>query len=215
MSGCLSGRFPRGRGTIDDEMRRERGFVVADMLVAMTILVGFVLVTAYNFSRPSRLHPAALALQAALVEGRSLAMTFGQISDAAGSAGFSGLDGATVTITPDPADPQGSVIAVWRSRPRMNGDPLTADPGFPPQHVPLRYTSSTAGAEPFSILISSAGYASIQGHFPPTLPPPNVLETDPGCLETGETISVVEVMQTETHRFECREGTYDASVSAE
>jgi hypothetical protein len=195
-------------------MRRERGFVAADMLVAMAILVGFFLVTAFNFSRPPRLHPAALALQAALVEGRSLAMTFGQISDVAGGAGFSGLDGATVTVTPDPANAQGSVISVWRSRPQMNGDPLTPDPGFPPQHVPLRFISSTVGAEPFSILISSAGYASIQGKFPTALPPPNALATDPGCHEAGETITVVDVMQTETHRFECREGIYDASVSA-
>jgi type II secretory pathway pseudopilin PulG len=194
-------------------MRGERGFTVVDMLVATAILAGLVLVTAFNFSRPPKLHPAALALQAALSEGRSLATTFGQISDVRGSVGFSGLDGATVTITPDPLDADRSVISVWRSRPRSNGDPLTLDPGFPPQHVPVRFTSSTAGPEPFSVLISSAGYASIQGGFPSELPPPNTLETDPGCREEGESIAVVDGSQTETHRIECREGIYDASVS--
>ena len=194
-------------------MRGERGFTVVDMLVATAILAGFVLVTAFNFSRPPKLHPGALALQAALVEARSLAMTFGQISDVAGGPGFAGLDGATVTITPDVADARGSIIGVWRSRPRMNGDPLVPDPGFPPQRVPVRYISSTAGAEPFSILISSAGYTSIAGQFPSSLPPANSLAEDPGCHEAGESISVVDGGQTETHRIECREGTYDTSAS--
>ena len=209
----MRGRVSRPPGTNGEEMRGERGFTVVDMLVATAILAGFVIVTAFNFSRPPKLHPAALALQAALVEGRSLAMTFGQISDVAGAPGFAGLDGATVTITPDPANAQGSVIEVWRSRPRMNGDPLTPDPGFPPQRVPVRYISSTAGAVPFSILISSAGYASIQRQFPGTLPPPNSLAEDPGCHEAGEFISVVDGGQSETHRIECREGTYDTSVT--
>ncbi len=201
-------------GTNTGVMRRERGFGVVDLLVATGILAGFVLVTAFNLSRPPTLHPGALALQSALVEGRSLAMTFGQISDVAGGVGFAGLDGATVTVTRDPADPQhGSVIAVWRSRPRTSGDPLTADPGFPPQRVPVTFTSSTAGTEPFSILISSSGYASIQGRYPTALPPPNSLATDPGCHEDGESISVVDAAQSETHRLECREGVYDASVS--
>jgi hypothetical protein len=195
-------------------MRRERGFTVADMLVATAILAGFILLTALNYSRPPKVHPAALVLQAALLEGRSLAMNYSRISDVRGGAGFSGLDGATVTITPDPLYPSGgSVIAVWRSRPRTSGDPLVADPAYPPQHVPVRFTSSTAGAEPFSILSSSAGYASIQRDFPDTLPPPNALGADPGCHEDGESIAVSDGTRSETHRFECREGLYDASES--
>ncbi len=208
----LEGRVLPALGTYSGRMHRARGFTVVDLLVATAILSGFVLATAFNFSRPPELHPAALALQAALVEGRSLAMAFGQISDAPGSVGFSGLDGATVTLTPDPGDAAGTVIGVWRSRPQASGDPLVPDPGFPPQHIPARFTSSTAGAEPFSILISSAGYASVQGRFPATLPPPNSLTTDPGCHENGEAISVSSGGASETHRFECREAVYDASI---
>ncbi len=194
-------------------MRREHGFTLIDLSVATAILCGFLIVTAFSLSRPPKLHLAALALQAALVEGRSLAMTFGQISDVAGGVGFAGLDGATVTITPDPADPaRSSLISVWRSRPRASGDPLAADPGFPPERVPVRFISSTAGAEPFSILISSAGYTSVQPRFPATLPPPNSLQTDPGCRD-GESITVVDAVRSETHRLECNEGVYDASVS--
>ena len=89
-----------------------------------------------------------------------------------------------------------------------------ADPGFPPQRVPVRYISSTAGAEPFSILISSAGYTSIAGPSSQArCLPTNSLAEDPGCHEAGESIFVVvDGGQTETHRIECREGTYDTSV---
>lgn len=193
-------------------MRRERGFTLADMLVATAILAGFVLVTAWNFSRPPKLHPAALTLQAALTEGRSLAMTFGGIPAAAAAGGASAPSGATVTLTPDPFDERGTVISVWRSRPQSGGSSLTADPAYPPQRVPVRFVSSTAGAEPFSVLISSAGYASIAGRFPASLPPPNSLDTDPGCNEDGEAITAEDASHAETHRIECREAVYDASV---
>ncbi len=201
-------------------MERQRGFGLLDVVVATGILSLFILMTALSWSRAPKVHPAALELQAALTEARSLAMTSGEISF---NPRFAGNDGATVTVTPAVDDPaQASMITVYRSRPRRNADPLSLDVGFPPIRVPVVFTIApdslgNGGGEPFGILISSAGYASFRNGWPtPPYPPGpgSYFTSEQPCSDNGEAISVSGGSKTETHPFTCREGTYDASVSA-
>jgi len=201
-------------------MQRQRGFGLLEVIVAMAILAAFVLMTASTWSRAPKVHPAALELQAALTEARSLAMTSGEISY---DPRFLGADGATVTITPAVDDPQhASVITVYRSRPRRNADPLSLDVGFPPRRVPAVFSvapdsAGNGGGEPFGVLISSAGYASFRSGWPlPPYPPPpgSYFTSEQPCSDNGEAITAADGVASETHPFTCREGTYDASSPA-
>ncbi len=207
------------RGTYRGEMERQRGFGLIEIIVGVGVLSLFVLLTALSWSRPPKVHAAALELQAALTEARSLALTSGQISF---DPRLAGDDGATVTITPAADDPlRASIITVYRSRPQRNADPLSIDTGFPPIRVPVVFTiapdgDGNGGSEPFGILVSSAGYASFRNGWPtPPYPPQpgTYFTTEQPCSDTGEAISVSDGSKTETHPFTCREGTYDVSVS--
>lgn len=201
-------------------MERQRGFGLLDVIVGIGILSALILMTAFAWSRAPKVHPAALALQAALTEARSLAMTAGEISF---DPRFAGEDGATVTVTPAADDPgHASVITVYRSRPRRNANPLSLDVGFPPMRVPAVFTVApdsvgNGGGEPFGILISSAGYASFRSGWPsPPYPPQpgSYFTSEQPCSDDGEAISVSDGSKTETHPFTCREATYDVSVTA-
>ena len=197
-------------------MFRQRGFTLIDIMVAIGIASGLLIVTAFSLYRPPRVHPAAERLQAALAEARSLAMTYGQVADApnAGGPGTAGLDGATVTVTADPTDPgNSSIIGVYRSRPQVAAFPLAIDTGFPPVRVPVAFFVNRIAPRPFAILISSAGYADVALGFPNSLPPPNSLVNEPPCAEGAESITAASDGIQETDPFECREGILDTSTA--
>ncbi len=193
---------------------RQRGFTLLDVIVGIALFTSFVLATASAFgSRAPNRHLAALALQAALAEARSLALTTADATDLAAPTG------ATVVVAPDPLDRRGSVIRVYRSRPipSLAGgvtSALVPDVGFPAQHVHAKFSlaAGVAFGSPFAILISSSGYASIADPY--VYSPANVatIAVDPGCDDTGVTISVSDGAVPERHPFGCRDGSYDVSV---
>jgi len=164
-------------------------------------------------ARPRHAHPAAVVLEAALSEARSLAMTTGDTTDLAYPTG------ATVTVAPDPAVAGGSVIAVYRSRPIVNPSggntfALPPDTGFPEQHVAARFSVQSAdgivSGGAFAILLSTSGYASIAASYTYDANHPTLLASDPGCDDAGVTIAVDDGSRSETHPFVCRDGAYDA-----
>ena len=204
----------------------EQGFGLVDLVVAVAILSGILLVASSSFgARAPSVHPAALALQAALVEARSIATM--QQADGTDD----GLPtGATVSIDVDPGDASRSIVAVYRSRPIASPNrplqgqtPITLslplDVGFPRQVVPALFTLNQSGQAPytkgkFTIMISSSGYTSIQTDYAyapgsAIIPPPDPLCYDDG----GASIAVSSANQMETHPFVCRNASYDASVS--
>ena len=204
----------------------ERGFGLVDLVVAVAILSGILLVASSSFgARAPSVHPAALALQAALVEARSIATM--QQADGTDD----GLPtGATVSIDVDTTDATRSIIAVYRSRPILSPNrplqgqaPLTlslpADVGFPRQSVPARFTLNQSGQAPyksgtFTIMISSSGYTSIKTDYAYAPGSAIVSPPDPSCYDDGgASIAVAFGNQTETHPFVCRGASYDASVS--
>jgi prepilin-type N-terminal cleavage/methylation domain-containing protein len=199
----------------------QRGFSLVETLVALTIFSGFVIVAAATFgSRGSHVHSAALALEEALAEARSLAMATADTTDLAYPTG------ATVTVASDPSVSGGSVISVYRSRPIANANPgaaafaLPLDAGFPVQHVPATFTVTAASAgaapvrAPFAILLAASGYASIVAGYVYDANNPVILSgPDPGCDDAGETISAADGTRSETHPFACRDGSYDVSVA--
>ncbi len=198
-------------------MRGQRGVGLLDLIVGVGILSAFVLMTAFAWSRAPRVHPAALELQSALAEARSVAMAYGEISP---GPGVPYSDGATVTITPaQDAPTHASIITVYRSRPLRNTEPLSFDVGFPPRRVDATFSiapdaAGNGGSEPFSILISNAGYASLRNGWPLPPYPPSPATYSAGeqpCSDEGETIRVTDGTASEAPRFTCREGLYDAS----
>ncbi len=194
----------------------QRGFTLLDVLVAAAILSTMVLAFGTFGARSPAAHPAALALQAALVEARAVALTTGDAAEPLVPTG------ATVAVAPDPLDASGagSVIRVYRSRPILYrgpgpaqgtpAAPLLADVGFPEAHVPatFRLSDATLGTvpAPFTILISHSGYASIVANYAYDPASPRTFMTDPGCDESGVTIAADDRSRVETHPFLCREG---------
>ena len=172
-------------------------------------------------ARPPRAHAAALALQAALVEARAVALSTADATDQTKPTG------ATVVIAPDPLHPpQGSIITVYRSRPIPNTNAplfgrgpiaptsLAQDPGFPPQRVEGTFSarSSTGlfASGSMAILIASSGYASIVAPYRYFA----LVRSDPGCFAlTGESASITvdDGARSETHPIACRDGTYDVA----
>jgi type II secretory pathway pseudopilin PulG len=190
------------------------------MLVACAILAIVAVASATVFAlRPERSHQAAIALEAAMTEARSLAAASADATDPLHPTG------ATVIVEQDPAGPAGTTrIAVYRSRPiSFNGQqsyPPTRDSGFPPERVAGTFTFSgispqtgkSTVAEPFAIYLSGSGYASIvqlRGSYDENSPP-NVYP-DPGCAADGAQIAVSDGTSSESHSFGCIGGEYAAN----
>lgn len=194
----------------------QRGFSTIELLVATAIFAGLVVATASTFgARPNRLHADALALQAAVVEARSLAFA---MSAGSPDPTLAEISGATVTVAPDVALGRGSLISVFRSRPIPQAAMPSPDRGFPPVHVDSIFAVSDrangASAGPFAILISSSGPASIARAYPTSPGAFARLTTDPGCDDSGTTIDVTTGAFSESHAFACRDAIYDASSHA-
>jgi hypothetical protein len=200
----------------------EAGFGLVDLIISMAVATALLLIASSTFGmrRPS-LHPAVLALQASLAEAHAVAA----LQQADGTD--LGLPtGATVSIDVDPAVAGHSTIAVFRSRPVENpnlsltGAPpitlvLPPDTGFPRQSVPVLFTINQVGKASytgrFTILISSAGYTSIVPNYAYGTDRAT-LTSDPSCSEGGTSIAASTGMQSESHPFDCRTATYDASA---
>jgi len=188
----------------------ERGFTLLETMI-MTAIVGFALLAFAAFSgfeAPQR-RVAALALQGALAETRALA-------EANADATSSTPTGATLTVTPLP-DGRTSKLTIYLSRPITGAPTLTTDPGVPPEHLPVRFNvpGLTALGEPFTILVSSSGYASIAPKYAYDPAHPVTLDSDPGCDEAhGVQIAVSDDVASEAHPFDCREARYEADVRA-
>jgi hypothetical protein len=194
---------------------KQRGFTVLETAVGIAILSAFVLATASLGSRPPQAHAAAIGLEAALVEARSVAVATADQTDPAWPTG------ATVYVAPDPANAGRSVVSVYRSRPIPNGNPgaasgpLSADAGFPPEHLAAALSvrnGVAASAAPFAILVSSSGYASVAA---PLAWDPGAsgarLTADPGCMEDAVTIAADDGTRTESHPLSCRDASFDAA----
>ena len=191
----------------DANRARERGATLLETLVALAI-AGFALlaVAALRGAHPPQARAAALALQGALAETRNLA--------AANADATSGTPtGATLSVVPRASG--GTQVTVYASRPIAGAPPLHGDPGFPPIVLPASVTipGLTVAGQPFAIVVSSAGYASIAAGFAYDPTQPRALATDPGCNEAaGVTIAVADDSSSETHAFECRTAQYDADT---
>lgn len=186
----------------------QRGFTMIDTIVAIALVgCALVAVTAVHGARPPQRRAAALDLQGALAETRALAASN---ADGMGTT----PTGATLSVTPLAG--RGAQIAVYASRPIAGAPPLTPDPGFPPLTVPV--TVSVSGQAqtpaPFTIFVSSSGYASVATDYAYDPAQPRSLAADPGCDEVGGvTISIADDIATETHPFACRGALYDIDTN--
>jgi type II secretory pathway pseudopilin PulG len=189
-----------------DVRSAERGFTLLDTLVALAIASFTLLaVAALHGFQPPEHRVAAMALQGALAETRALAA-----SNAATTT--STPTGATLTVVPLASG--GTRIAVFAARPIAGAAPLVADAGFPPIVLPVAITlpGLTVAGEPFTILVSSSGYASVAPNYGYDPARPRALANDPGCDEArGVTIAIADDSSSETHAFECRGAQYDAT----
>jgi len=152
-------------------------------------------------TRPPRTRTAVLQLRAALVETRALAMS---------NPGLPG-SGATLSVKPSGSD---TVIAVYKSRPIAGSILPIADVGFPKRRVPASIVLAGGGGalQPFSILVSSSGYASVQEDYFFDPQRPATLTSDPGCDERdGVAIIVRDEVRSERHILDCREVQLEAS----
>ncbi len=198
----------------------ERGFALLDMLVACALLAVVAVASTTVFGlRPARTHAAAIALEAAMSEARSLAAASANATDPLHPTG------ATVIVEPDPTGIAGVTrIAVYRSRPVIfNGQtpyPPVRDTGFPPQRVAGTFsfsgsspaTGATRVAEPFAIYLSGSGYASVV-HLATAYDEndPPYRADDPGCAADGALITVTDGDASERHPFGCIGGEYAAN----
>ncbi len=201
-----------------DARSNEHGFGMLDLVVGMAIMSSAVIVTASVMGmKTPKVHAAALALQTAVAEARSLALVSGEEDAAAAPSG------ATILIAPDPDVAGASIVSVYRSRPIRNPDPigiadpstksrLVADLGFPPVHALGTYRAhngKTPIDPPFAILVSTAGYVDLVPGYRAGDP---IVQTSAGCDEAaGVSIDVTAGDRTESHPLLCREVTYDAS----
>ena len=127
--------------------------------------------------------------------------------------------GATVVVESDPEAAADSRISVFRSRPvRIGGvqpSAPSADYGFPPKRVRgiISFLGKAAPIhEPFAIMLSSGGYASIEqltSAYNETQPA--TYETDPGCPSATASIEVADGASTESHPFGCTGGIFVAN----
>jgi len=204
------------------ELESQLGFSLIDLVVAVAILSGLMLIANASLGdRFQSVHPSALALEAALLEARSIAtMQQADCTDA-------GLPtGATVSVAADPKNNAHSIISVYRSRPIPNAGAsiygaklqtlaLPEDAGFPRQTVAASFTVTQKNAStiavPFTIMIASSGYTSIVAGYA-YAPGAPIVSIDPGCSDAGASIEAFSGSERENHPFDCRGATYDASV---
>lgn len=185
-------------------MERQRGFSLIEALVVVglmsAVLLGF---AASRGARAPEAHVAALGLQAALAEARALAMSNADVSGS----------GATLSLEPERG---GTVVSVYESRPIAGKSPPVVDGGFPPEHFAAKMTLAGAASagQPFSIFVSSSGYASVEANYAYDPAHPVLLAADPGCDEAaGVAITVSDGVRSETHALDCRETQYEAQPS--
>jgi type II secretory pathway pseudopilin PulG len=187
----------------------ERGFTLIDTLVALAVVgVALVAILGARGAHPPERRIAALALQGALAETRALAGANADLTSRMPT-------GATLTVVPLASG--GTRLAVFASRPIAGTPPLARDAGFPPLTLPVAITipGLTLVGQPFTILVSSAGYASIAGNYAYDPARPRSLAADPGCNEAdGVTIAIADEASSEVHPFECRGARYDANTPA-
>ena len=182
-------------------MDRQCGFSLIETLVVVALTAAVTLsIGVFRGMRPPQTHVAALGLQAALAETRSLAM----------SNGSARRSGAMLDIEPAGGE---TVVSVYDSRPIAGQRPPAPDSGFPPIHYPV--VISVVGdpkGESFAVFVSNSGYASVAKNYAYDPEHPVLLTTDPGCDErSGVAISVSDEARTETHALTCRETQYEAA----
>jgi len=114
------------------------------------------------------------------------------------------------------ADASTTRLTVYRSRPIAGTPPLDRDLGFPARSLPVTVTvpGLTRAGQPFSIFVSSSGYASVAANYAYDPSRPQMLANDPGCNDDGLTIAVTDETGTEIHAFACRGARYDAETNA-
>lgn len=184
-------------------MDHQRGFSLVETLIVVALIAGAILsVGAVRGAQLPQTHVAALGLQAAMAETRALAMS---------NADFT-RSGATLNVVPSE---NGTLVSVYDSRPIEGEQPPTADSGFPAVRYPVTMNvEGTAPGEPFAILVSSSGYASVALNYSYNPQRPVPLANDPGCDEkNGVAISVSDDTRIETHPLTCREAQYEAVTS--
>lgn len=182
-------------------MNRQSGFSLVEVLVVVGMVAAVTLsIGALRGMRPPQTRVAALGLQAALSEARSLAM----------SNGGATRSGAMLSVVPAGGE---SVVSVYDSRPIAGEHPPAPDPAFPPIQYPVVMSIvGKATGEPFAVFVTSSGYASVAENYAYDPQRPLLLTADPGCDErNGVAISVNDGARTETHPLTCREAQYDAS----
>jgi len=186
-----------------------RGFTLLETLVAISI-VSLAALAASPFLgvRSPHRHLEARMLQSALAETRALA-------EANAATTLAAAGGATLVIEPL-AGGSTTRLTVYRSRPIAGTPPLERDIGFPARELPVTVTVPGLAREgqPFSIFVSSSGYASIAANYAYDPAHPQTLANDPGCNDDGLTIAVTDDTGTETHPFACRGARYDADENA-
>jgi len=190
-----------------DPRRAERGFSLLEVTVTLAIVSALLLaLTAVRGARPPQTHVAALQLQAALAETRALAMANAGLTNADNSS-----TGATLSVVPGAHD---TTLTVFRSRPIAGRSAPVRDRGLPPIHVPAQLNvAGSSPTQPFSIFVSSSGYASVAPGYAYDADVPSTFPSDPGCDETrGVAIVVSIASEVESHPFDCRGATYEANT---